>query len=79
MDFVYVNWRGYYLPPDVPADVFKFWEETFDKMVKSKSWAKILEETRWAPFVMMGDRLRKFLDEDLDSTQRLLVDLGFMR
>lgn len=79
VDFVYVNWRGYYLPPDVPADVFKFWEETFDKMVRSKSWAKILEETRWAPFVMMGDRLRRFLDDDLNSTQRLLIDLGFMR
>lgn len=79
IDFVYVNWRGFYLPPDVPPDVARFWEETIDKMVKSKSWSKILEETRWAPFVLKGDRLKKFLDDDLTDTQKTLVELGFIR
>jgi putative tricarboxylic transport membrane protein len=79
IDFVYVNWRGFYLPPDMPPDIVKFWEETIDKMVKSKSWSKILDETRWAPFVVRGDRLKKFLDDDLTSTQRTLQELGFVR
>lgn len=80
LDFVYVNWRGFYMPPEMPGDVIKFWEETItEKMVKSRTWAKIMEDTRWAPFVLKGDRLRKFLDEDVTSTQRLLTELGFMR
>jgi len=79
VDFVFLNWRGFYMPPDVPADVVKFWEETIGKMVRSRTWAKILEDTRWAPFVMTGDRLRKFIDDDLTATQRLLTELGFAR
>ncbi len=79
IDFVYLNWRGFYMPPDMPADVVKFWEETIEKMIKSKSWGKILDETRWAPFVMSGDRLRKFLEEDLTATQKTLTELGFIR
>lgn len=79
IDFVYLNWRGFYMPPEVPSDVVKFWEETIAKMVKSKTWAKILEDTRWAPFVLYGERLRRFLDEDLTGTQKMLTDLGFVR
>ncbi|MDR7543736.1 MAG: tripartite tricarboxylate transporter substrate-binding protein [Armatimonadota bacterium] len=80
LDFVYVNWRGFYMPPDIPADVFKFWEETItEKMVRSRTWAKILDDTRWAPFVLKGDRFRKFIEDDVVSTQRLLTELGLMR
>jgi putative tricarboxylic transport membrane protein len=79
VDYTYVNWRGFYMPPDVPADVVKFWEETLLRMLKTKSWDKILGETRWIPFVLSGDRLRKFLEDDYTSTQRALTELGFIR
>ncbi|MDR7417882.1 MAG: tripartite tricarboxylate transporter substrate binding protein [Armatimonadota bacterium] len=79
VDFIFLNWRGFYMPPDMPADVVKFWEETIAKMLKSRTWAKILEDTKWTPFVLTGDRLRKFLDDDLSSTQRTLTELGFLR
>lgn len=79
VDFIFLNWRGYYMPPEMPADVVRFWEATIDKMLKSRAWAKILDETKWTPFVLMGDRMRKFLDDDLNATQRLLTDLGFLK
>lgn len=79
IDFVFLNWRGFYMPPDMPPDVVKFWEETIQKMVKSKSWAKILDETRWTPFVLTGERLRRHLDGDLSQTQGTLRELGFIR
>ncbi len=79
VDFVFLNWRGFYMPPDMPADIVKFWEDTITKMVSSKSWAKILDEQKWAPFVLTGDRLKKFLDGDLSTTQTTLRELGFLR
>lgn len=79
IDFVFLNWRGFYMPPDMPADVVKFWEETITKMVNSKSWAKILDEQKWAPFVLTGERLKRFLDGDLTTTQATLRELGFLR
>lgn len=79
VDFVYLNWRGFYMPPEMPAEVIRFWEDTITRMVKSRTWEKILEETRWAPFVMTGERFRKFLEEDLTGTQKTLTELGFIR
>jgi putative tricarboxylic transport membrane protein len=79
VDFVYLNWRGFYMPPDTPVDVVKFWEDTIDKMLKSRSWSKILVDTQWTPFVLSGDRLRRFLDDDLTATQRSLTEMGFIR
>lgn len=79
IDFVFLNWRGFYMPPDMPADVVKFWEDTITKMVNSRSWAKIMQETGWAPFVLTGDRLKRFLTNDLSTQENTLKELGFIR
>lgn len=79
IDDVFVNWRGFYMPPEVPPDVVKFWERAFGRMVKSRSWRRILEEKQWAPFVLTGEPLRKFLDQDLAQSQKVLQDLGLLR
>jgi putative tricarboxylic transport membrane protein len=79
IDFVYLNWRGFYMPPEVPADVVKFWEETILKMTRSPAWAKILSDTRWDPYVLTGERMRKFLESDLSDTQATLRQLGFIQ
>jgi putative tricarboxylic transport membrane protein len=79
IDVVYVNWRGFYMPPDVPADVVKFWEDAFAKMYRTKTWARIMQDTRWEPFVLTGDKLKKFLDDDLNDTATTLREAGLMR
>ncbi len=79
IDDVFANWRGFYMAPEAPPDVVKFWERALGRMAKSKSWRRILEETHWAPFVLTGDPLRKFLDQDLTQTQKVLQDLGLLR
>jgi len=72
-------WRGFYGPPDMPASAVKFWEETLSKMSKSKGWDKVLTDTQWFPFVVSGDRFRRFLDEDTRGFEALLRELGFVR
>ncbi len=79
IDDVFVNWRGFYMPPEAPPDVVKFWEHALGRMIKSKPWRRIVEERHWAPFVLTGDPLRKFLDQDLAQTQKVLQDLGLLR
>lgn len=79
IDDVFVNWHGFYMPPEAPPEVVRFWERAFGRMVKGRPWAKILEESHWAPFVLTGDPLRKFLEQDLAQTQKVLQDLGLLR
>lgn len=79
VDFVFVNWRGLYMPPDTPTEVVRFWETTLERMAKSRNWAKILDEMKWAPFFLTGERFRKFLEDDLTSTETALKELGLVR
>lgn len=72
-------WRGFYAPPDTPATALRFWEETLSRMSKTKGWDKVLSDTQWFPFVVSGDRFRRFLDEDTKSLETLLRELGFLR
>jgi putative tricarboxylic transport membrane protein len=79
IDVTYVNWRGFYMAPDVSADVLRFWEDTFAKLLRSSTWTRIRGEMKWEPFVLFGTQLRKFLDDDVSETQTLLRDAGLIR
>ena len=72
-------WRGFYGPPGMPESAVKFWEETLVKMAKSNAWAKVLRDTQWFPFVVTGDRFRKFIEDDTKNFEILLKELGFVR
>jgi putative tricarboxylic transport membrane protein len=72
-------WRGFYGPPGMPEHAVKFWEETLVKMSKSNAWAKVLRDTQWFPFVVTGERFRKFIEEDTKNFETLLRELGFVK
>jgi putative tricarboxylic transport membrane protein len=72
-------WRGFYGAPGMPETAVKFWEETLVKMSRSNAWAKVLRDTQWFPFVLTGDRFRKFIDDDTKGFDALLRELGFVK
>jgi putative tricarboxylic transport membrane protein len=72
-------WRGFYGAPGMPDTAVKFWEETLVKMSRSNAWAKVLRDTQWFPFVLTGDRFRKFIDDDTKGFDALLRELGFVK
>lgn len=72
-------WRGFYGAPGMPEAAVKFWEETLVKMSKSNAWAKVLRDTQWFPFVLTGDRFRRFIDDDTKGFETLLKELGFVK
>ncbi|MDQ7819192.1 MAG: tripartite tricarboxylate transporter substrate binding protein [Armatimonadota bacterium] len=72
-------WRGFYGPPEMPAAAVRFWEETLVRMTRTKGWEKVLADTQWFPFVLTGDRFRRFLEEDTKNFETLLRELGFVK
>lgn len=72
-------WRGFYGPPEMPASAVKYWEETLVKMSQTKSWAKVLDETKWFSFVLTGDKFRRFLADDTKTFDTLLRELGLVK
>ncbi|MEJ5375961.1 MAG: tripartite tricarboxylate transporter substrate-binding protein [bacterium] len=79
LNVVSPNWRGFYAPPELKPDVLRYWEETLGKMVQSKQWKEVLEKQAWVDFFLTGDKLKKFLDEELASYEALAMELGLVQ
>ncbi len=79
VDVVSPNWRGFYGPPEMTKEVLHYWEETLSKMVKTKEWKDVLERQAWVDFLLTGDKLRKFLDDELAMYEKLAKELGLVQ
>ncbi len=79
LNVVSPNWRGFYAAPELKPDVLRYWEETLGKMVQSKQWKEVLEKQAWVDFFLTGDKLKKFLDEELASYEALAIELGLVQ
>jgi putative tricarboxylic transport membrane protein len=73
------NWRGFYAAPGITKENLKFWEDTFGKMVKTKPWAEVLQKQAWVDLFLTGDKLKKFLDDELTMYQNLAKELGLVQ
>jgi len=64
LDVVFPMWRGFFGPPAMPQDAVAFWSETFTRLSRTDTWAGLLQESNWFPFLLVGDAFRTFLDAD---------------
>ena len=79
VDVVSPNWRGFYAPPEITKEVRQYWEETLSKMVKTKQWKEVLEKQAWVDLFLTGDKLKKFLDDELAMYEKLAKELGLVQ
>ena len=73
LDVTFPMWRGFYGPPGIPDGVVKFWSDVFTRMCRTSSWAGVLDETGWFPFLLTVDEFRAFLEEDTHRYASTLV------
>lgn len=63
-DATFPMWRGFYGPKGMSEEAVSFWEGIFTRLAATKTWAKVLKELGWFPFLMTGKRFAEFLKED---------------
>lgn len=79
LNVVSPNWRGFYGPPEMKPEVVRYWEETLGKMVQTKEWKEVLDKQAWVEFFLTGEKLKKFLEEELAAYEALAVELGLVQ
>ncbi|MBI3938094.1 MAG: tripartite tricarboxylate transporter substrate binding protein [Betaproteobacteria bacterium] len=68
--------RGVVAPPRVPAEVVKYWEEAFAKLVKTASWRKYLEDNQFEDGFARSAELARFFDQFAERMRGILKDAG---
>jgi putative tricarboxylic transport membrane protein len=68
--------RGVVAPPEMPADAVAFWEGFFERMARTPSWKKYLQDNLFEDGFQRGPELARFMGEFPRQIRSILVDAG---
>jgi putative tricarboxylic transport membrane protein len=73
---IIANARGILAPPGVRPEVVAYWEDFFERLTRSASWKKYVEENQVEDVFLKGGGLRMFLDEQTALMRKVLQQAG---
>lgn len=79
IDATFVNWRGFFGPPDMDAAALKYYEKKFKELSDSPAWADIRQKYGWGEMYMDSQTYKEFLDKEKADVQQLLDELGLSK
>ncbi len=68
--------RGFVAPPDTPREVIAFYEQLFEKVVKSPTWQKYLNDNQFEDAFLKSEATGKFFDEYANLMRGILTGAG---
>lgn len=76
IDETFVNWRGFFGPPNMDAEALAYYEAKFKELSDSDAFAEIREQFGWEEQYLTSEEYSQFLDEQKESIGVLLEELG---
>ena len=79
IDATFVNWRGLFGPPQMPAYAVDYWRNTLKDMTETPEWAAARKTNGWDDAYMDAPEFQSFLEQaDLDY-RAILSDIGMLK
>lgn len=78
VDAEFVNWRGFFAAPGLPADKAKAYRDVIAKMYETKEWEEVRARNGWVNIHNSGDKFTAFLEKQEKVIKDLMVELGFL-
>lgn len=77
-----VDWtviRGFYTGPKVSDEAYRFWVETFEKMLGTREFAELREQRGLFPFAMTGEKLDAYVKAQVEDFRKLAEEAGLIK
>ncbi|MCY4034620.1 MAG: tripartite tricarboxylate transporter substrate-binding protein [Hyphomicrobiales bacterium] len=78
IDATFVNWRGFFAAPGLPADQLAKYQEVIAKMYDTPEWEAVRERNGWVNIHNPGNEFRTFLEGQEKVIGDLMKKLGFL-
>ncbi len=75
---VFVNWRGFFAAPGLPADRLEAYQGALEAMYETDEWEAVRARNGWVNIHNSGDEFRAFLEEQEQVIGDLMRELGFL-
>jgi putative tricarboxylic transport membrane protein len=73
---IIANVRGILGPPGMPRAAARYWEDFFERLARTPSWKKYVEENQVQEVFLRGAAMTPFFDEQIEATGRTLREAG---
>lgn len=78
IDMSFVNWRGFFAAPGLPADKLAMYQKALSDMYGTEEWAKVRDANGWVDIHNSGDDFTSFLEGQEKAIGDLMKKLGFL-
>ena len=78
IDTTFVNWRGFFAAPGLPADKLEGYKTAIAKMYDTPEWEEVRARNGWVNIHNPGDDFKTFLEEQEKAIGDLMKKLGFL-
>lgn len=78
IDMSFVNWRGFFGAPGLPADKLAIYQKALSEMYGTEEWAKVRDANGWVDIHNSGDDFTSFLEDQEKAIGDLMKKLGFL-
>ena len=78
IDTSFVNWRGFFGAPGLPADKTAQYQDAIEKMYATPEWEAVRARNGWVNIHNNGDDFRIFLEAQEKVIKDLMKKLGFL-
>ncbi len=78
IDTSFVNWRGFFAAPDLPADKLAAYQAALGKMYETPEWEEVRARNGWVNIHNSGDDFKAFLEGQETVIGDLMKKLGFL-
>src|SRR6185503_21168795 len=68
--------RGVVAPPEVPKENVAYWEDVFQRLTRTASWRKYLDDNQFEDGYQNAAELTKFYDEFTGQMRGILQEAG---
>ncbi|HWI53695.1 MAG TPA: tripartite tricarboxylate transporter substrate binding protein [Symbiobacteriaceae bacterium] len=79
VDADYTVWRGFFGPPNMPAEAVKYWETALEKLVKSSGWKAEADKLGWVLEYRNSADFTKLLEVETKANEALLNEIGLLK
>jgi putative tricarboxylic transport membrane protein len=78
IDPTFVNWRGFFGAPGMPADKVAMYQDAIAQMYDTPEWEVVRARNGWVNIHKPGDDFRAFLEAQEKTIGDLMKKLGFL-
>lgn len=78
IDTSFVNWRGFFAAPDLPADQLAQYQKALSEMYATPEWEAVRARNGWVNIHNSGEEFKTFLEGQEKVIGDLMKKLGFL-